>query len=342
VETTVFSLFDLESSMMPDAQEFPQTDEMSLGGLAIAATLALSACGGGGGGTAATPASPGTVTLLSLGPGGPEPEPVSATSRPTTSDAARFLTQATFGIKSVDEIEALRNEGFAHWLWAQFNAPTLQHTSYLDVQGVRETPAKATDDMSYEAVWQQWLTGTDQLRARMTFALSQIVVISNIAPDLRPYAMSSYMDMLNRNAFGNYRTLLKEVTLHPAMGYYLNMVEAKKTMPNGAFTPTRITPVRYCSCFPSGWSSSTPTDQPGSMPWANPYRPIPKPRSKVSPRRFPAGPLRCRTPATPSSSTGLTRTWMPIGPVRCGLFPACIRWSLKTAGQRHPARRPDP
>jgi uncharacterized protein (DUF1800 family) len=82
--------------------------------------------------------------------------------------------------------------------------------------------------MSYEAVWQQWLNGSDQLRGRVTFALGQILVISNIAPDIRPYAMSSYMDMLNRNAFGNYRTLLREVTLHPAMGYYLNMVESEK------------------------------------------------------------------------------------------------------------------
>ena len=40
--------------------------------------------------------------------------------------------------------------------------------------------------------------------------------------------MSSYMDLLNRNAFGNYRTLLREVTLHPAMGYYLNMIESEK------------------------------------------------------------------------------------------------------------------
>jgi uncharacterized protein (DUF1800 family) len=76
--------------------------------------------------------------------------------------------------------------------------------------------------------WQQWLAGADQLRARMSFALSQILVISNIAPDIKPYAMSSYMDLLNRNAFGNYRTLLGEVTLHPAMGYYLNMIESEK------------------------------------------------------------------------------------------------------------------
>ncbi len=125
-------------------------------------------------------------------------------------------------------MEALRVEGLAHWLWAQFAAPTHLHTSYLDTQKSREKEGKATEEMSYEAVWQQWLKGPDQLRGRMAFALGQIMVISNIAPDIRPYAMSSYMDLLNRNAFGNFRTLLGEVTLHPAMGYYLNMIESEK------------------------------------------------------------------------------------------------------------------
>jgi hypothetical protein len=52
---------------------------------------------------------------------------------------------------------------------------------------------------AYEAIWQQWLWENAQLRARMSFALSEIFVISNIAPDLDTYAMASYMDMLNRD-----------------------------------------------------------------------------------------------------------------------------------------------
>lgn len=219
--------------MTPDSNEIchpPETDSASLLLAASAGALALTACGGGGGGgnESADPASPGSVTMLNLGTGGNEPALATAETRPSARDAARFLTQASFGIQSVNEIDALQSQGLAHWLWSQFNAPTLQHTSYLALQSFRKNPAKAVDEMSYEAIWQQWLTGTDQLRGRMAFALSQILVISNIAPDLRPYAMSSYMDLLNRNAFGNYRTLLKEVTLHPAMGYYLNMIESEK------------------------------------------------------------------------------------------------------------------
>jgi len=212
-------------SGMPDA--LPSLNRPA----ALTGLLALAACGGGGGtGTTAggTPITPGEASLVTLSTSGAEPALPAVDARPTSQNAARFLTQASFGAKSVEEIEALRAEGFEHWLWTQFGASTLLHTSYLDTQKSRESSQKATDDMSYEAVWQQWLKGADQLRGRMAFALGEIMVISNIAPDIRPYAMSSYMDMLNRNAFGNYRTLLKEVTLHPAMGYYLNMVESEK------------------------------------------------------------------------------------------------------------------
>jgi uncharacterized protein (DUF1800 family) len=166
--------------------------------------------------------------MLNLGSGGAEPALPAPNAQPTLEDAARLLIQATFGPASPEEINALRTEGFEHWLWRQFNAPTLQHTSYLDAQKGRNSNKKADEEMSYEAMWQHWLRGEDQLRSRMAFALSQIMVISNVAPDLRPYAMSSYMDMINRNAFGNFRTLLKEVTLHPAMGYYLNMIQSEK------------------------------------------------------------------------------------------------------------------
>lgn len=200
--------------------------------------LALTACGGAGGGGGGGSSNGGsnsgsgpvsTVTVNNL-PGSGESAPAAATTdnQPSSSDAARFLTQSTFGIRSTDEIEALRKKGYPLWIWEQINGGTTLHTSYLDQQRAREEDGRATEEMSYEAIWQQWLYGGDQLRARVAFALAEIVVISNIAPDLRPYAMSSYWDMLNRNAFGNYRTVLKDVTLHPAMGYYLNMVNSEK------------------------------------------------------------------------------------------------------------------
>ncbi|QJR11103.1 hypothetical protein DSM104443_02174 [Usitatibacter rugosus] len=146
-----------------------------------------------------------------------------------TKDAARFLTQATFGIKSIAEIDALKSQGYEGWLNQQFALGWSSHVGYVDLRvAVNEKP---DEERAYEAIWQQWLLDNGQLRARMAFALSEIFVISNIAPDLDTYAMASYMDMLNKNAFGNYRQLLEDVTLHPAMGYYLNMIGSKKADP---------------------------------------------------------------------------------------------------------------
>jgi endo-chitodextinase len=143
-----------------------------------------------------------------------------------TKDAARFLTQATFGPRNMVEIDALKSMGYEAWLNDQFSRSAGSHISYVNARKAAE--GKAREEHSYEAIWQQWLFENGLLRPRMSFALSEIMVISNIAPDLDPYAMSSYYDLLNRNAFGNYRTLLEEVTLHPTMGYYLNMQGSKK------------------------------------------------------------------------------------------------------------------
>lgn len=146
-----------------------------------------------------------------------------------TRDAARFLTQATFGLKSVAEIDALKARGYEAWLAEQFGMAAASHIQYIEER--KRAGEKAEEERAYEAIWQQWLFENGQLRARMAFALSEIFVISNIAPDLDTHAMASYMDMLNRNAFGNYRQLLEDVTLHPAMGYYLNMIGSKKANP---------------------------------------------------------------------------------------------------------------
>ncbi len=146
-----------------------------------------------------------------------------------TRDAARFLTQATFGMRGAAEVASVRAQGYEAWLATQFSLNAASHVQYVNDR--KAAGEKAHEERAYEAIWQQWLFEPGQLRARMAFALSEIFVISNIAPDLDTYAMASYMDMLNRNAFGNYRQLLEEVTLHPAMGYYLNMIGSKKEDP---------------------------------------------------------------------------------------------------------------
>jgi uncharacterized protein (DUF1800 family) len=82
------------------------------------------------------------------------------------------------------------------------------------------------------------LRGEDQLRQRVAFALSQIMVVSQIGAlsDL-PFAHADYHDMLARNAFGNFRTLLEDVTLHPAMGIYLSMLGNRRAVANTNLRP---------------------------------------------------------------------------------------------------------
>lgn len=159
----------------------------------------------------------------------------------SVQDATRFLTQATFGPASQAEVYALYNKGYERWLWEEFNKSVALHTSFLDLARVSRGDGLPTNAMSYAAIWQQWLNpaspGEGQLRARVAFALSQILVVSNQAFNIPPYGMSSYMDLLNRHAFGNFRTLLEEVTLHPAMGWFLNLAQSRKGDPAAGTHP---------------------------------------------------------------------------------------------------------
>ncbi len=160
-------------------------------------------------------------------PAAPPPLP---SGTPTPRDAARFLTQATFGPVLAD-IERVQQLGYAAWLNEQFSATTVSHVAYLDA--AKAVGVEINTNHTMEPFWAQALAGRDQLRARVMFALSEIFVISNASGPLEDeaFALSSYVDMLNRNAFSNFRQLLEDVTLHPAMGAYLNMLQNDKEDP---------------------------------------------------------------------------------------------------------------
>lgn len=70
----------------------------------------------------------------------------------------------------------------------------------------------------------------DQLRQRVAFALSEILVVSDENSALRgqPEGMITYYDLLLKHAFGNYRDLLEDVTLSPIMGTYLSHLGNEK------------------------------------------------------------------------------------------------------------------
>ncbi len=169
--------------------------------------------------------------LVACGSGGGSADETTQAPPPTQGDASRFLTQATMGPTEADTA-ALVQQGYAAWLADQFARPQTPHRSYMDAQAVALAASGNTLTPSnfYESWWTQAVTAPDQLRQRVAFALSEIFVISFADGNLsnRPLGVATYYDMLAKNAFGNYRTLLEEVTLHPMMGNYLTMLRNQK------------------------------------------------------------------------------------------------------------------
>ena len=145
----------------------------------------------------------------------------------TVGEASRFLNQATFGPTDAEAM-ALTASSYSTWLDKQFALPReshYQHVLYLKSIGVN------IDDFSnqhaIESFWKQAITGQDQLRQRVTWGLSQIFVVG----DVNNMRNSAYYDVLAGDAFGNFRTLLEDVTLSPAMGYWLSHIGNKKEDP---------------------------------------------------------------------------------------------------------------
>jgi uncharacterized protein (DUF1800 family) len=138
--------------------------------------------------------------------------------------AERFLDQATWGPTST-EIRYLQKIGIHRWLREQFQ----MQPSDLPDQPILDAAGKSNTDFTplQRAFFQNAVNGPDQLRQRVAFALSEIWVVSAVT--VRPaYAYAPYYRLFIQNAFGNYRDIMKAVTLSPAMGTYLNMANNNK------------------------------------------------------------------------------------------------------------------
>src|SRR5262249_20075982 len=173
--------------------------------------------------------------------GGPLP-----TNSLTRAQAARFLQQATFG-PTLRDIEGVQQVGLSRWIDDQItNVPATLHRKYIeriyaDFYGARTDLTYSYNDMDQFINGNNCTTpfaraaigGPDQLRQRVAFALSQILVTSRRDPNLenKPLAMSDYYDIFVRNAFSNYFVVLREVTLHPVMGRYLSHIGNQQARP---------------------------------------------------------------------------------------------------------------
>jgi uncharacterized protein (DUF1800 family) len=206
---------------------------------AVCILLSLAACGGGGSGTNAASPTP-TST--------PTPPAVDA------ADAARLVDQATFGVTASD-VALVQSAGIDAYINQQLAYSPTQYTGYSYTPHTAPTTCKsdgsspldaaslcARDQYSPFQVQRDFfihaLNNPDQLRQRVAFALSQIMVVSSVEI-YEAYGLADYQNVLLNDALGNYRTLLQDVTLSPVMGHYLDMADSDATNPQTGTVPNQ-------------------------------------------------------------------------------------------------------
>lgn len=160
--------------------------------------------------------------------------------------AARFLMQASFG-PTPEDVERVQSLGFSNWIADQLAKPATLHSAYIraaeaDYHGPRADLTysyNATDNYLFgnnlmTAFARAAIQGEDQLRQRMAFALSQMLVASRRDANLesRTAGMADFYDIFVRHGLGNYLDVLMEVTMHPVMGRYLSHIGNQKADPS--------------------------------------------------------------------------------------------------------------
>ena len=157
--------------------------------------------------------------------------------------ASRFLAHATQGA-TIEEVKYLSEIGFENWIDEQFALPASNYTestfellfglyeACLNNLGEQECNMRFIPNiqMFRFAWWHHTMRSPDKLRQRIALALSEILVISDNSMLINyPHAIAYYYDVLSNNAFGNYQDLLMDVSLNPAMGFYLSHINNPKT-----------------------------------------------------------------------------------------------------------------
>ncbi len=163
----------------------------------------------------------------------PPPTQAYSPATPTPTDAARFLTQATFGPTTAGIAEVVQ-KGYVNWINDQMALPATSHRAEtladwaVYTQPTTNPPASGQNRQA--AWWKTAVNGPDQLRQRVAFALSEIFVVSDVNGALAETqeGLANYYDLLVNGAFGNFRKLLEDVTLSPVMGVYLSSLRNGK------------------------------------------------------------------------------------------------------------------
>jgi len=162
-----------------------------------------------------------------------------ASAGPTFEEAVRFIEQATFG-PTPDLIAHVQDVGFDAFISEQFALadPVLPQPDNWP----ENPPSTCTGNCQRDnysmyplqvGAFSAIMTSPHQLRLRVAFALNQVLVVSAVNTILRqPSRMLPYLQVLSNGAFGNFRQLLTDITLNPAMGRYLDTVNNNRAAPN--------------------------------------------------------------------------------------------------------------
>ncbi|MEM1023143.1 MAG: DUF1800 domain-containing protein [Myxococcota bacterium] len=158
----------------------------------------------------------------------------------------RLLTQATFG-PTREDITSFTGSSASSWFRQQVALPPTtirpvieRYRAYLFGPDAEEFGGELFFETTNFAFWENAIGAPDQLRQRMAFALSQIFVVSNAVGDElteHPEIVAYLQDRLITHAFGNFRTILEEVTYSPAMAIYLTYLDNQKADPDTGRVP---------------------------------------------------------------------------------------------------------
>ncbi|MCU0927484.1 MAG: DUF1800 domain-containing protein [Hydrogenophaga sp.] len=177
-------------------------------------------------------------------PGIPAAPPVVPMSQ---KSAVRLANQASFGPTEA-LIATLRSQGAQAWIAQQMTTTGSRYSSGGTAAIHLHTSTSDFCNGRGDNCWRDWFSSTpllwdfyrnavnqpDQLRQRVALALQQIVVVSNLEVS-GTYGLRNYHNMLLDRAFGNYRDILRAVTLSPVMGDYLDNVNNDRAAPNENF-----------------------------------------------------------------------------------------------------------
>ena len=164
--------------------------------------------------------------------------------------SSRFLAHTTLGY-NIDDIEAMTESNMADWIENQMSLEPSLHTT-LTIEIIFQLYNACMEELGPEcnlqfnlntfmwryAWWNNIMNGEDKLRQRIALAMSEILVISDKSMlNQYPHGMAAYYDILVNNSFGNYKDILREVTLNPSMGFYLSHINNPRTLPEFNIRP---------------------------------------------------------------------------------------------------------